>query len=136
MLLKKYLDYRLLGLIGGIFLILSEFLAWFSGKNLLDLFMLYLILEIEFSFLYLFPVVSGIICIFGTILILYNEQYRINAVIINFIGLGFFLIFLFELIPREFPYVVNAGIGLYFAVAGGILILFDIINILLSREEE
>jgi hypothetical protein len=136
MLLKKYLDYRLLGLIGGIFLILSEFLTWFSGNNLLDLFMLYLSLEIEFSFLYLFPVVSGIICIFGTILILYNEQYRINAVIINFIGLGFFLIFLFELIPREFPYVANAGIGLYFAVAGGILILFDIINILLSREEE
>ena len=134
--LKKYLDYRLLGIIGAVFLILSEFLAWFSGNSLLDLFILYLSLEIEFSFLYLFPVISGIICVLGAILILYNEEYRINTVIINFIGLGFFLIFLFELIPREFPYVLNAEVGFYFAIAGGILIFFDIINILLSREKE
>lgn len=133
---KKYLDFRLLGFIGGAFLIVSEFLAWFSGNSLLDLFLLYLSLEIEFSFLYLFPVVSGIICVFGTILIIYKEEYRINAVIINFIGLGFFLIFLFELIPREFPYVISAGIGFYFAIAGGILIFFDIINILMTREKE
>lgn len=132
--LKKYLDFRLLGFVGGFFLILSEFLAWFSGNTLFDLFIIYLSLEIEFSFLYLFPVISGIICVFGTALILYKEDYRINTVIVNFVGLGFFLIFLFELIPREFPYVVNAEIGFYFAIAGGILILFDIINILLSRE--
>jgi hypothetical protein len=133
---KKYLDFRLLGIIGALFLILSEFLPWFSGNSLLGLYMLYLSLEIEFSFLYIFPIISGIICLIGTVLILYKQDYRINTAVINFIGLGFFLIFLFELIPREFPYVNNAEIGFYFAIAGGILIIFDILNILLLQDKE
>ena len=134
--LKKYLDFRLLGLIGGFFLIFSEFLSWFSGNSLIDLFIIYLSLEIEYSFLYVFPIISGIICLIGTILILYNENYRINTVIINFVGLGFYLVFIFELIPREFPYVIYAEIGFYISVSGGILILFDILNILLMKERE
>jgi hypothetical protein len=134
--LKKYLDFRLLGLIGGFFLIFSEFLSWFSGNSLIDLFIIYLSLEIEYSFLYVFPIISGIICLIGTILILYNEDYRINTVIINFVGLGFYLVFLFELIPREFPYVINAEIGFYVSISGGMLILIDILNILLMKERE
>ncbi len=134
--LRKYLDFRLLGLIGSIFLIISQFLSWFSGNTLLTLFFLYLYLEIEYSFLYIFPIISGIICLFGTILIIYKLEYKINTVIINFIGLGFFLIFLFELIPREFPYMASAEIGFYFAIVGGILIFFDILNILLLKEKD
>ncbi len=136
MLLKKYLDFRLLGIFGALFLILSEFVPWFSGNSLFDLYIIYLTLDIGNSFLYIFPIISGIVCLLGTVLILYREDYRINSVIINFIGLAFFLIFLFQLIPREFPYVTNAEIGFYFAIAGGILILFDIINVLIVQKKE
>jgi len=56
-------------------------------------------------------------------------------VIINFIGLGFFLVFLIEIIPREFIYLPNAEIGFYFSIMGSILIFFDILNILISKEK-
>lgn len=134
--LKKYIDFRLLGLIGAILLIISQFFSWFSGYSLFGLYILYLNLEIEYSFLYLFPIISGIICLFGTVLIIYKLDYRINTVVIDFIGLGFFLIFLFELIPREFPYIIGAETGFYLAIAGAILILFDILNILILNEKE
>ncbi|MFW9930798.1 MAG: hypothetical protein ACFFD1_15525 [Candidatus Thorarchaeota archaeon] len=134
--LKKYLDIRLLGLIGGFFLIISEFLSWFSGYSLIDLLFLFSG-EIEYLFLYVLPIISGIICLIGTILILYKEDYRINTVIINFVGLGFYLVFLIEFIPRHFPYVIfNSEIGFYISVTGGMLILFDILNILLMKERE
>ena len=55
-------------------------------------------------------------------------------VIINFIGLGFFLVFAFKIIPEEFIYLPNA-IGFYFSIIGSILVFFDILNILLTREK-
>ncbi len=133
--IKKYLDFRLLGLTGSILLILSQFLSWFSNQSLLYIYIITTSVAIEDSFLYLFPLICGIICLVGTIVIMYNLDYRINSVIINFIGLGFFLVFLIEIIPREFLYLPNAEIGFYFSIMGSILIFFDILNILLSKEK-
>ena len=134
--IKKYLDFRLLGLTGSILLILSQFLSWISNQSLLDWYILYTSIAIEDSFLYLFPLICGIICLVGTIVIIYNIEYRINSVIINFIGLGFFLVFLIEIIPIEFIYLPNAGIGFYFSIIGSILVFFDILNILLSKDKK
>jgi len=133
--IKKYLDFRLLGLTGSILLILSQFLSWISNQSLLDWYILYTSIAIEDSFLYLFPLICGIICLVGTIVIIYNIEYRINSVIINFIGLGFFLVFLIEIIPIEFINLPNAGIGFYFSIIGSILVFFDILNILLIKEK-
>ena len=133
--IRKYLDFRLLGLTGSILLILSQFLSWFSNQSLLYIYIITSSLAIENSFLYLFPLICGIICLVGTIVILYNLEYRINSVIINFIGLGFILFFLIEIIPQEFLYLPNAEIGFYFSIIGSILIFFDIINILISKEK-
>lgn len=133
--IKRYLDFRLLGLVGSILLILSQFLSWFSDQSLLQIFIIYSAIPLDYSFLYIFPLICGIICLVGAIVILYNIEYRINSVIINFIGLGFFLIFLIEVIPREFLYLPYAEIGFYFSIIGSILIFFDIINILISKEK-
>ena len=135
MAIKKYLDFRLLGLAGSILLILSQFLSWFSNQSLLDIYIITTSVAIEDSFLYLFPLICGIICLVGTMVIMYNLEYRINSVIINFIGLGFFLVFAINIIPEEFIYLTNAGIGFYFSIIGSILVFFDILNILLTREK-
>ncbi len=135
MTIKKYLDFRLLGLTGSMMLIISEFLPWFSGLSLLNIYILTTSVAIEDSFLYLFPLICGIICLVGAIVIIYNMVYKINSVIINFIGLGFFLIFVVEIIPRDLLYIPNAGIGFYFSIIGSILIFFDILNILLIKQE-
>lgn len=131
--IKRYLDFRLLGLTGSILLILSQFLSWFSNQSLLYIYMISTSVAIEDSFLYLFPLICGIICMVGAIVIIYNLDYKINSVIINFIGLGFFLIFIIEIIPKELLYIPYAEIGFYFSVVGSILIFFEILNILLTK---
>jgi len=133
--IKRYLDFRLLGLTGSVLLILSQFLPWFSSQSLLDIYIISASVAIEDSFLYLFPLICGIICLVGVIVIIYNLDYKINSVIINFIGLGFFLIFIIEIIPKELLYIPYAEIGFYFSIAGSILIFFDILNILLIKHE-
>jgi hypothetical protein len=132
--IKKYLDFRLLGLTGSILLIISQFLSWFSNQSLLYIYIVTTSVAIEDSFLYLFPLISGIICLVGTGLIVYKIDYRINSVIINFVGLGFFLIFVFEIVTEEFIYLPTAQVGFYFSIIGSILIFFDILNILLIKE--
>ncbi|NHJ22877.1 MAG: hypothetical protein EAX91_18180 [Candidatus Lokiarchaeota archaeon] len=133
--IKRYLDFRLLGLTGSILLILSQFLSWFSDQSLLQTFIDTTSVAFKYSnFLYLFPLISGLICLIGTIIILYNIEYRINSVIINFIGLGFFLVFLIQIIPLEFLYLYTK-IGFYFSIIGSILIFFDILNILIIKEK-
>jgi len=132
---KRYLDFRLLGLTGSTLLILSQFLPWFSNQSLLLIYIISSTVAIEDSFLYLFPLICGIICMVGAIVIIYNMDYRINSVIINFIGLGFFLIFIIEIIPREIFYIPYAEIGFYFSIIGSLLIFFDILNILLIKQE-
>ena len=127
---KRYIDLRLIGIIGSIFLILSQFLAWYSELNLMTIFIVTSSIAIEQSFLYLFPLISGIICFIGTFIILYKIDYKLNSVIINVIGLGFFLIFLVEIVIYDFPYISSIGIGFYFSIIGALLILLDILNIL------
>ena len=131
--IKRYLDFRLLGLTGSILLILSQFLPWFSNQSLLYIYMISTSVAIEDSFLYLFPLICGIICLVGTIVIIYNLDYKINSVIVNFIGLGFFLIFIIEIIPKELLYIPYAEIGFYFSIIGSILIFFEILNIFLTK---
>ncbi len=132
--IKKYLDFRLLGLTGSILLIISQFLSWFSNQSLIYIYVVTTSVAIEDSFLYLFPLISGIICLVGTGLIVYKIDYRINSVIINFVGLGFFLIFIFKIVTEEFIYLPTAQIGFYFSIIGSILIFFDILNILMIKE--
>ena len=133
--IKRYLDFRLLGLTGSVMLILSQFLPWFSSQSLLNIYIISTSVAIEDSFLYLFPIICGIICLVGVIVIIYNLDYKINSVIINFIGLGFFLIFIIEIIPKELLYIPYAEIGFYFSIIGSILIFFEILNILLIKQE-
>ncbi|MFW9780870.1 MAG: hypothetical protein ACFFFB_01150 [Candidatus Heimdallarchaeota archaeon] len=129
------IDYRLLGLIGSILLIISQFLSWFSGYSLIEIFIITTSVELGNAFLYLFPLVSGSICLVGTLLIYIKRDYRINSIIINFIGFAFFLVFIFELIPQEIIYILNAGIGFYISIIGAILIFFHNLNVLLTREK-
>jgi len=133
--IKRFLDFRLLGLTGSVMLILSQFLPWFSNQSLLFIYIISTSVAIEDSFLYLFPLICGIICLVGAIVIVYNFDYKINSVIINFIGLGFFLIFIIEIIPKELFYIPYAEIGFYFSIIGSILIFFEILNILLTKQE-
>jgi hypothetical protein len=131
--IKKFLDLRLIGIIGSILMILSQFLSWFSGISLFSIYLIMISFSLEDSFLFLFPLISGSITLVGTLLILFKGEYKINSVIIIFIGLGFFLIFLVELIPQDLPYIGSAEIGFYLSVVGALLVLFDIINILIQR---
>ncbi|MFX0048339.1 MAG: hypothetical protein ACFE8G_09245 [Candidatus Hermodarchaeota archaeon] len=133
--IKKFLDFRLLGLTGSILLILSQFLSWYSNQSLLDIYIIKTSVTIVDSFLYLFPLICGIICLVGTIIIVYNLEYRINSVIINFIGLGFFLVFIIKIIPEDLLYIPSADIGFYFSIIGSILVFFDILHILLTKEK-
>ena len=128
--IRKYIDLRLIGIVGSCLLILSQFSSWYSGLTLINIYLITTSVAIEDSFLYLFPLISGIICFIGTFLVLYKLEYKLNSVIINFIGLGFFLIFIFEIVPKDFPYIVSAEIGFYFAIIGALLILLDVINVL------
>ncbi|MGQ4874967.1 MAG: hypothetical protein ACP6IY_12945 [Promethearchaeia archaeon] len=133
MTLRKYLDYRLFGLIGAILMIISEFLPWISELTLFQIYIIMTFASLENSLLYLFPVICGIICLFATGLILYDEDYKINAIIIYFIGLGFMLIFLFNLVPAELDYLANANIGFYICITGFLFVIINNINILMIK---
>ena len=134
--LRKYLDLRLLGISGAILMIISEFIPWFSGISLLNIYLISISVSLAEAFLYLFPLVSGSICLFGSILVVYKFEYKFGSVLINFIGLGFFLIFLFNIIPRQFEDLPYAQFGFYLSIIGAILILLDLINVLLMREQQ
>ena len=133
--IKKFLDFRFYGLIGSIFMSLSIFLPWMTKLTLFEVYVITTTFQLEYSFMYLFPLISGVICMFGTVLLIYDKEYRVNSVIINFIGLGFLLLFLFDYIPSEFSYISSIGIGFYLCIVGTLLILLYIINILLIKDE-
>ena len=96
--LKKISIILLLGLSGPILLILSEFFSWFSRYNLIELYVLLTDLEIENSFLYLFPLISGVICLLANLLVIYKEEYRNKSIILSFVGIGFQIIFFIDYI--------------------------------------
>ena len=135
---KKYVNTLLIGLIGSILLILSEFFSWFSEQNLIAIFIITTSVAIEDSFLFLFPIISGIICVIASILIIFKKELKVKSVIISFLGLGFLLIFFFDyitIIISELGYLPNAGIGLYLGISGFLLILINIINVLMTIEK-
>ncbi|MFX0177352.1 MAG: hypothetical protein ACFE85_14125 [Candidatus Hodarchaeota archaeon] len=131
--LRKYLDFRILGLTGSIFMIISEFLSWSSELSLLSIYIFSASVAIGDSFLYLFPLICGIICLFGSCLLIYKIEYRINSVIIYFIGLGFFLVFVLNIIIKDLIYIPTIQFGFYFLVIGVILVFFEVLNILLIK---
>lgn len=130
----KNLDFRVIGLVGSILIIISEFLPWVSQFSLLDLYILFTITAVEESFLFLFPIISGIICLIATFLILYNIEFKINSVIITFIGLSFLSLFLVDFIPGEIFDLSKAGIGFYLCITGFVIMFIDVILILISKK--
>ncbi len=99
--LKKYLNIYILGVIGSVILIISEFFSWFTDYSLIERYVIYSSVAIEDSFLYLFPLMSGIICLIASSLIIYKIELKIKCVIIFFVGLGFMLIFFIDYITQE-----------------------------------
>jgi len=132
--LRNYINISLMGLIGSILLVISEFFSWFSNYTLIELFIITTSVAIENSFLFLFPIISGIVCIIANILVIYKFEYRIKSVILSLVGLGFLLIFFFDYISQELEFLSNAGIGLYLGVTGFLLNLFNLIIILISKD--
>lgn len=130
----NFLDFRFVGLVGSILLIVSEFLPWFSGFSLFDAYILYTITAVEESFIFLFPLISGIICLIASLLIIYNLEYKINSVIITFIGLGFLTLFLVDFVPGELFYLSKAGIGFYLCIIGFMIMVINIMLILITKE--
>jgi hypothetical protein len=131
----KYLNLKLLGIISSLLILISEFLPWISSNSLLDRYILYSLVSIQESFLYLIPLVSGIIGIVGFIFIMIDSKHKIKSTILNFMSLGFLLIFFIDFIPSELTYIIGAGIGFYICISGSILFIFNLINILMLKEE-
>ncbi|MHA2005944.1 MAG: hypothetical protein ACXABO_00415 [Promethearchaeota archaeon] len=134
--LKKTFNFQLLGLMGPVLLILSEFFLWFSDYNLFELYIIYTTIEIENSFLFLFPLISGVICLLAVILNIYKNEFRVKSAILSFVGLGFQLIFFIDYISQEIEFINNAGIGLYLGVIGFLLIIVNVISFLTKVETE
>ena len=132
--LKKIYFVLVLGLSGPILLILSEFFSWFSDYNLIELYVLYTDLQIENSFLFLFPLISGIICLIANVLVIYKAEFRIKSIILSFVGLGFQLLFFIDHITQEIDFIYDAGLGLYLGVFGFLLIVINVINVLYTVE--
>ncbi|MFX0023367.1 MAG: hypothetical protein ACFE9S_13655 [Candidatus Hermodarchaeota archaeon] len=133
--LKKYLNAYFIGFIGSIVLILSEFFTWFSEYNLIEEYVIRSTIALEDSFLYLFPLLSGTICLIASILVLYKIELKIKSVIIFLVGLGFFVLFFIDYIIQEIASFPNPGIGFYLGILGFLLILTNILNMLLTLEK-
>jgi hypothetical protein len=134
--IRKYINTYIIGLIGSIFLISSEFFSWFSNHRLIEIFIITTGLAIEDSFLFLFPILSGFICLIASILVIYKFELKVKSVIIFFVGLGFLLIFFIEYITQEIQYLSSAGIGFYLGISGFLLILINLINVLITIEKK
>ena len=133
---KNVISSLLLGLIGPILLIISEFFPWFSSYNLVELFIITSFAEIENSFLFLFPVISGIVCLIANMLVIYNIEFRIKTVILSLVGLGFQLIFFIDYISLEVGFLTNSGVGIYLGIFGFLLIIINIISVLTRVEND
>jgi len=134
--LKKIYFVLILGLSGPILLILSEFFSWFSDYNLIELYVLYTDLQIENSFLFLFPLISGIVCLIANVLVIYKVEFRIKSIILSFVGLGFQLLFFIDHISQEIEFISDAGFGFYLGIFGFLLIIINVINVLTTIENQ
>ncbi|MFX1391036.1 MAG: hypothetical protein ACFE9Z_13310 [Promethearchaeota archaeon] len=133
--IKKYINLHLLGLLGPILLILSEFLQWFSEYNLIELYIITSEVALEDSFLFLFPLMSGVICLIAGTLAIYKIELKVKSAIISFIGLGFLLLFFIDYIIQEIQYISNAGVGFYIGIIGFLLVIFNVLNLLMTKEK-
>ncbi|MFX1366092.1 MAG: hypothetical protein ACFFCE_06805 [Promethearchaeota archaeon] len=133
--LKKYINSYILGIIGSIILIISEFFSWFSNYTLIEIYIITTSVNIEDSFLFLFPLMSGIICLFASLLVIYKIELKIKSVIVYFVGLGFLIIFFIDYISQEIEYFYSAGIGFFLGVMGFLIIFFNVLNILFTLEK-
>ncbi|MHA1885312.1 MAG: hypothetical protein ACXADU_07445 [Promethearchaeota archaeon] len=133
---KRFLNIQLLILIGPILLILSEFFPWFSDENLIELYVIFTLGQIGDSFLFLFPIISGIICLIASGLIIYKIELRIKFVILSFLGLGFQLLFFIFYISEVIAFFPEAGAGLYLGVFGFLLIIINLIYVLTVADKE
>ncbi|KKK43460.1 hypothetical protein LCGC14_0404780 [marine sediment metagenome] len=133
--LKKRFNILLLGLIGPILLIISEFFPWFSSNNLIELFILFTSIQIENSFLFLFPLISGVLCLIAIFLIIYKIEFRMKAAILSFVGLGFQLIFFIDYISQIIEFHPDADFGFYLGVLGFLLIIVNLIYSLSKVEK-
>ncbi|MBY8991022.1 MAG: hypothetical protein KGD58_09730 [Candidatus Lokiarchaeota archaeon] len=124
----------LLGLSGPILLIFSEFFSWFSDYNLIELYVIVTDSQIEDSFLFLFPIISGVICLIANGLVIFNSEYRIKSIILSFVGIGFQLLFFIDHITQEIEFISDARIGLYLGIFGFLLILINLIYVLTTLE--
>ncbi len=133
--LKKYINTYIIGFVGSLVLLLSEFFSWFSEYNLIEEYIIRSTIAIEDSFLYLFPLLSGMICLIASILVLYKVELKVKSVIIYLLGLGFFVLFFIDYIIQEITSFPNPGIGFYLGIVGFLLILINILNMLLTIEK-
>lgn len=134
--LRKNLDFIIFGFTGSLLLIISEFFYWTSNYTLIDRFVIASDIAIEDSFLFLFPFLSGIICLAASIVVVYDFNLRIKSVILASIGIGFILIFLIDFLSQEKDYILSLEIGFYLFLTGFLLIIINMINILLTKEKE
>jgi hypothetical protein len=132
--IKRLYFLLFLGLCGPILLILSEFFSWFSNYNLIELYVIFTDLQIEDSFLFLFPLISGVICLTANGLTIFNIEFRNKSIILSFVGLGFQLLFFIDHISQEIEFISDAGIGLYLGIFGFLLILINLIYVLTTIE--
>jgi hypothetical protein len=133
--IKKYINQYIIGCIGSILLILAEFFQWFSDDSLFEIYLATSTILVD-SFLFLFPLLSGFICLIASILVIYKIEYKVKSVIISFLGLGFMLIFIFDYMSQVIQYLPDAGIGFYLGFVGFLLIFFNILNMLLTLEKK
>jgi hypothetical protein len=131
---KKLLVPLFLGLIGPILVILSEFFPWFSEYNLIELYIFFFTANDANSYVFLFPLISGLICLSAHILVIAKPKFRIKSVIFSFIGLGFQLFFFIDHIAQEIEFLSNASTGLYLGIFGFIFIIINIIYVLSTVE--
>lgn len=129
----KNIDYfTYMGIIGGLLVTISEFLPWFSNNSLI---LIYLLSSISpQAFIYFFPLMSGIICLFGSSLYGLRPNLKINSIIIELVGLGFNTIFILDFIVNQVSYLLAIQIGFYFFIIGFSLIFIEIISKLIQKE--
>lgn len=125
---------NLLGFIGGSMILISEFIPWFSGRLLFQIFFITIRVAIENSFLYLFPLISGSITLFGSSLLLHDKNLKLNAALIKIVSIGFLMVFFFDLISNQITYLPALGIGFYLCIGGFIFSIFDVINLLIVNK--
>ena len=133
---KKTYLILLLGLSGPVLLILSEFFSWFSDYNLIELYVIVTDSQIEDSFLFLFPIISGVICLIANGLVIFNSEFRIKSIILSFVGIGFQLLFFIDHIAQEIEFISDASIGFYLGIFGFLLILINLIYVLTTTENQ